>query len=88
MSEYVYFNEPSYESTMGTPEGELFNTAYSNIVRIGNIRYAMIEAIRHPTKGFEDVILKSFYLKRDMILKEVNSWVDKANAPANYTGLV
>lgn len=79
MSEYVYYNEPSYESSMGTEEGEKFNVAYSNIVRIGNIRYAMIDAIRNPTKGFEEVILKSFYLKRDMILKEVKKWLPLAD---------
>jgi len=89
MSEYVYYNEPSYESSMGTPEGEKFNVGYSNIVRVGNIRYAMIEAIRNPTKGFEELILKSFYLKKDMILKEVKTWLPLADSQAaNYTGLV
>ena len=34
----------------------------------------MIDAIKNPTKGFEEVILKNFYLKKDMILKEVKSW--------------
>ena len=43
MSEYVYFNEPGYEGSAGTVEGEELNLGYSNIVRIGNIRYAMID---------------------------------------------
>ena len=86
MSEYVYFNEPGYESHMGTVEGENCNTAYSNIVKLANIRYAMIEQIRNPPKGLEDVILKSFYLKKEMIMKEVNGWISTADQTATYTG--
>lgn len=88
MSEYVYFNEPSYESTAGTPEGERANRAYQNIVKIGNIRHAMINNINYPLPEFKEVILISFFLKKDLILKEVNSWMDVADLPADYTGLV
>lgn len=42
MSEEVYFNEPGYESESGTEEGEKRNEGYSNIVRLCNIKYAMI----------------------------------------------
>lgn len=41
MSEDVYFNEPGFDSEQGTPEGDKKNEAYSNIVRLGNVRYAM-----------------------------------------------
>lgn len=37
------FNEPGWENQMGTPEGEKKNLGYCNLVRINNIRYAMIE---------------------------------------------
>ena len=73
---------------MGTEEGELKNTAYSNIVRVSNIKYAMIEMIKNPPRGFEEIISKSFYLKKEMILKEVKSWIPRAFDPADYTGLV
>lgn len=43
MSEEVYFNEPGYEGEAGTEEGEKRNEGYSNIVRLNNIRFAMIE---------------------------------------------
>ena len=88
MSQYVYYNEPGYEGKMGTEEGELKNTAYSNIVRVSNIKYAMIEMIKNPPRGFEEIISKSFYLKKEMILKEVKSWIPRAFDPADYTGLV
>lgn len=56
MSEYIYFNEPGYEGTAGTEEGEKFNTAYSNIVKLGNIRFAMIESMRNPLPEFKEII--------------------------------
>lgn len=43
MSEYVYFNEPGHENEAGTAHGVELNTGYQNIVKIGNIRYAMID---------------------------------------------
>ncbi len=64
MSEDVYFNEPGFDGEQGTEEGEKKNEAYSNIVRLGNVKYAMIEQIKNPPKGFEDVIQRHFYAKK------------------------
>jgi ubiquitin-protein ligase len=69
MSEYVYFNEPGFESEQGTPAGEKKNEAYSNIVRYCNIKFAMLEMIRHPPEGFKDVVQRHFYVKRQLIMK-------------------
>ncbi len=89
MSEEVYFNEPGYEGESGTLEGEKKNEAYSNIVRLCNIKYAMLAMIKKPTNGFEEIIHKHFYLKRDVILKEVGHWVRIAEVrQTNYTALV
>ena len=86
MSDLVYYNEPSCESEMGTPGGEAKNEAYSNIVRYANIKYAMIEQIRKPSKGFEEVIKRHFYLKKEQILKEVKGWIERSKtAVAKYT---
>lgn len=43
MSEDVYFNEPGFEGEANTAEGEAKNEAYSNIVKYGNIQFAIIE---------------------------------------------
>ncbi len=75
MSEDVYFNEPSYETQAGTPEGAAKNEFYCNIVRYANIKYAMIENIRNPPKGFETIIRRHFYLKKQEIMEEVNKWI-------------
>ena len=86
MSDLVYYNEPSCESEMGTPGGEAKNEAYSNIVRYANVKFAMIEQIKKPSKGFEEVIKRHFYLKKDQILKEVKGWIERSKtAVAKYT---
>ena len=88
MSDLVYFNEPGYEDKLGTPEGDQLNEGYSNIVRYNNIRVCMIDMIKNPPNGFEDVIKIHFYLKKERILKEVDSWIDKAkNVPYIFDGL-
>ena len=89
MSELVYFNEPSYEHLLGTQEGNELNEGYSNIVRYNNIRVCMIDAIKNPPQGFENVIKIHFYLKKEKILKEVDSWIERAQkVPYKMDGLI
>ncbi|CAD8160802.1 unnamed protein product [Paramecium pentaurelia] len=89
MSEEVYFNEPGFEQEANTEEGEKKNEGYSNIVRYCNIKYAMIDQIRDPPKGFETIIRRHFYLKKQEILEECNKWVELADTKeAVYTGLL
>lgn len=89
MSEEIYFNEPGYEHEAGTEEGEAKNEGYSNIVRMGNIKFAMIGMIKKPPVGFEDIVRRHFYIKHEVIMKEVSSWVKMAEIRhASYSGLV
>lgn len=89
MSEDVYFNEPGFEGEAGTDEGAKKNEAYSNIVKYCNIKYAMIDQIKNPPEGFEDVIKRHFFLKKAEILAECNKWLSTAESkPASYIGLV
>jgi ubiquitin-protein ligase len=89
MSEEVYFNEPGFENEAGTVDGEKRNEGYMNIVRYGNVKYAMLGQIRKPSKGFETVILRHFYVKKAEILTDVHKWVERADkVEAMFTGLV
>ena len=38
------------------------NVAYSNIVKYGNLKYAMIDMLKNPPKDFEEIIKVHFYL--------------------------
>lgn len=89
MSEEVYFNEPGFEGEAGTEMGEKKNQGYSNIVKYANIKYAMIGQIKNPPPGFETVIRRHFYIKKQEIMEEVRKWQEIARKqPAVYTGLV
>ena len=60
-----------------------------NIVRYGNVKYAMLGQIKNPSKGFETVIKRHFYIKRAEILTDIKQWVTRADkVEANFTGLV
>ena len=88
MSDLVYFNEPGHEQQLGTSEGNQLNEGYSNIVRYNNIRVCMIDMIKNPPKGFENIIKIHFYLKKEKILKEVDTWIEKAKkVPFKFDGL-
>lgn len=89
MSEEVYFNEPGFEGEAGTPEGEKKNEGYMNIVRYGNVKWAMLGHIKNPPPGFETVIKRHFYMKRASILKTTKEWLDRIDGnEASYAGLI
>lgn len=89
MSEEVYFNEPGYEHEAGTPKGEMKNTGYSNIVKYGNVKYAMLGQLKNPPKGFETVIKRHFYIKKEEVLKTCYYWIEQAGKEeASYVDLV
>jgi hypothetical protein len=89
MSEEIYFNEPGFEGEAGTPDGERKNEGYSNIIKYCNVKFAMLQQIKSPSKGFETVIRRHFYCKRDEIMKDCKIWIQEASDnEALYTGLV
>jgi len=73
-----YFNEPSYESSMNTPSGDRESRYYNENVQVNNIRWAMIEQIKNPVPGFEDVISQHFKLKRQELMEQMGNWIKEA----------
>jgi len=80
MSEEVYFNEPGYEHKAGTPQGEKYNEGYMNIVRYGNVKWAMLEHLKNPPKGFETAVKRHFYIKKAEILATCQEWIKMATS--------
>jgi len=76
--EKPYFNEPSYESSMNTAHGDSASTQYNEVIKIGAIQWAMIDNIKNPRKGFEDVIIKHFTFKRQEIMDQMIKWLEIA----------
>ncbi|KAJ8883267.1 hypothetical protein PR048_015109 [Dryococelus australis] len=69
-----YFNEPGFEKSIGTTEGAKLSQAYNENVLLRTVQYAMVEQLRCPSSGFEDVVYTHFALKKDRILE---FWVGK-----------
>ncbi|CAK65149.1 unnamed protein product (macronuclear) [Paramecium tetraurelia] len=82
MSENFMINKP--ESQMETLNVGQANRGYCNFIKINNIRYAMIEQLQNPPRGFEEVIKKGFYLRKELIMKEIELWIEQADLPATY----
>jgi hypothetical protein len=89
MSEEVYFNEPGYEGEANTDEGDKKNEGYSNIVRYNTCKHAILGHLTNPPIGFENVIRTHFYLKKDIVMKEIQGWIKVGKEKeAKYQGLV
>ncbi|XWV24768.1 ubiquitin-conjugating enzyme E2 [Tupanvirus deep ocean] len=73
-----YFNEPGYEREYGTEGGKKASERYNNPVRLNCMKWAMIDMMKNPTKGFESVIKKHFTLKAQYIKDTCAKWVTEA----------
>lgn len=81
-----YFNEPGYESTMGTPEGDRHSQAYDDVIRVATVQWAMVNALEKPMAGTEGFVRAHFRAKRNETLATVQAWIDDAKARASREG--
>jgi baculoviral IAP repeat-containing protein 6 len=72
--EQPYFNEPGYESHFNTPHGHQKSNEYNTPIRLNTVQWAMINQLKNLPKGFENVILQHFKLKKNYILNQVKNW--------------
>jgi hypothetical protein len=80
-----YYNEGNGVSPhlRGTREGNAGSEAYSRTIRLANLRYAMIDILRYPPKGFEEVVSRHFALCRRRIAMQSKRWLLEAAATAS-----
>ena len=86
-----YFNEPGYERDMGTPRGDAATFAYNSERRVATLRWAMVEQLRNPPRGFEDVARRHFRFRRSFLRRQCEQWIretDEAAAKPNAEGAV
>lgn len=72
-----YYNEPGYERMYGTPQGDSESLKYSEEVFKNNLRHAIIGQLQNPPEGFEQVIKAHFFLKRHILIKELEQMLEK-----------
>lgn len=82
-----YFNEPGFEREIGTQIGETRSREYSEPVREGCIRWAMLDHLRRKSPGFaefSEVLELHFRLRSRKIQEVVSSWVKAAQTNAQH----
>ena len=82
----IFMHHPVMEQFKGTDHGEATDVAFSNVIRVASINYAMLNQLSSPPQGFEEVVRLHFSLKKDVILQTIMDWENNAklNKPANY----
>jgi ubiquitin-protein ligase len=80
--EQPYFNEPGYESGIGTADGNARNVNYNANIRSYTLRSTMLDLLQNPKlyPQFEDIVKNHFRMKKDYIKKICEKW--KSEAPA------
>jgi len=74
-----YFNEPGYETEIGKPSGIQHSREYNENIRAATMKWAMLEQLKRPSPGFEEVIKNHFKIKRAEILKQCHEWVKEGS---------
>lgn len=77
--EHPYFNEPGYERSMGSTDGDSRAKSYNENIREYVMQSAMLALLENPKSypQFEDVITNHFRLKRNYISTVIDKWTSE-----------
>lgn len=90
-----FYNEPSFEQSKGTAQGEVNSRLYNERVRQGTVQHAMVDLIndRRLVGGFSELVQSHFRGQRERIVERVGQWRDEEQArvvpppvPQGYQG--
>ena len=73
--ENPYFNEPGYEKTSNTSDGIKKSKKYNDNLIPSTIKFAMIDMIKNPPKGFESVVQNHFQMKKEEIINKNKDYI-------------
>lgn len=71
-----YYNEPGFERSYGTTQGNAESNRYNEEVFKNNLKFAFLGQLSSPPEGFEEAIKAHFYLKRHLLIKELETQVE------------
>jgi ubiquitin-protein ligase len=81
--ENPYFNEPGWEREMNSSSGKQKSDAYNEALQPHTIRLAMLDMIKNPPNGFEDVVATHFRMKKNEIINSTLTWEQNASNHKN-----
>jgi ubiquitin-protein ligase len=68
-TEFPWYNEPGRERGISDAENCPRSIEYNKELQCGTIKYAIMNQLKYPEEGFEDVIKTHFKLKQDEVLE-------------------
>ena len=72
-----YYNEPGYQHCVN----QAASTNYNRRLWPATVQWAMLDMLRHPPVGFEEVVKAHFRVKKHLILAQVGAWARGEDAP-------
>lgn len=78
--EKPYFNEPGYEREYNTERGKKLSNDYNEKLYESTILYSMIDMLKSPIVGYEDVIREHFSRKKEEIKCTVCRWSERVKS--------
>jgi baculoviral IAP repeat-containing protein 6 len=87
--EEPYFNEPAYEASRGTSEGQRNCRVYNETLRLATARHALLTPARAALQrggggggggAFDDVIARHLTLQRHRLARQLRGWTRDASA--------
>eukprot|EP00803_Ostreobium_quekettii_P001409 evm.model.scf_992.6 EVM.evm.TU.scf_992.6 scf_992:30174-39528(+) len=73
-----YFNEPMVDTMRNMSEGVAASTNYNAEIQLNTIRWAMIDQLKMPRPGFEEVVRLHFGLMRHRVMRQCVQWMRQA----------
>uniref|UniRef100_A0A7S4P9W7 UBC core domain-containing protein n=1 Tax=Paramoeba aestuarina TaxID=180227 RepID=A0A7S4P9W7_9EUKA len=73
MVDEPYYNEPGYEGSSCPEQSE----SYNKNIRYQTTKWAIVDQLNNPPKGFEEVIKLHFQLQKDSILEQTKKWMEE-----------
>jgi ubiquitin-protein ligase len=77
--ENPYFNEPGLEREINTANGTQRSNTYNEERQPHTINLAMIDMIKNPPNGFEEIVKNHFRMKKDEIINRTLIWEHTAS---------
>eukprot|EP01063_Lacrimia_lanifica_P034432 TRINITY_DN6367_c0_g2_i1.p1 TRINITY_DN6367_c0_g2~~TRINITY_DN6367_c0_g2_i1.p1 ORF type:complete len:1434 (+),score=607.00 TRINITY_DN6367_c0_g2_i1:285-4304(+) len=74
-----YFNEPGNEREQGTPEGAKWSAEYNEGLRLATLRYAVMDNLKNPPKGCEDIVAKYYDAMAPVVMATAHRWASEAS---------
>jgi baculoviral IAP repeat-containing protein 6 len=76
--EQPFFNEPGYERDMNTPQGKKRSDDYNEEKEPHTINLAMTQMLQNPPKGYEEIVMNHFRMKKEEIITKTLIWEQRA----------